>query len=220
MKVSFAITVKDELLSLVALLDALETDLKEVNYEWEIVILRDCSTDLLQSTAVQWNQIIEKSDSSLYKFVEKTFQNDFSEHKNYLNSQCTGDYIFQIDADEMPHEFLVHTLGMVLSTNKEIDLIWVPRINTVEGLTDEHIKRWGWRIEKIEDVELPVINFPDYQSRIYRRNENIRWHKKVHEQIIGVKTYAHLPPEIQWCLFHHKSIERQEKQNEFYRIIG
>ena len=90
----------------------------------------------------------------------------------------------------------------------------VPRINTVEGITQDHIKQWGWNIDS-----KGWINFPDYQSRIYRKSEDIKWVNKVHERVEGTKTYSYLPDEEHWCLYHPKTIERQEQQNNFYNTL-
>ena len=104
---------------------------------------------------------------------------------------------------------------MFLEHNKDVDLFFVPRINTVDGLTDEHIKKWGWNISPND-----WVNFPDYQTRIYRRTSEIEWVGAVHERIVGYNTLSVLPAEEQFCLYHHKQIERQEKQNEYYSTLA
>ncbi len=121
-----------------------------------------------------------------------------------------GDYIFHIDADEYPHEVLIEQLPAILETN-DVDLIWIPRVNTVEGLTDEWANKWGWRV-----TENGWVNYPDYQSRVFRNNDEIFWQNKVHERIVGTKTYAHLPPHEELSLYHPKTIEKQIKQNTYY----
>ena len=96
----------------------------------------------------------------------------------------------------------------------DVDLIWVPRVNTVDGLTEEWIQKWGWRVS-----EKDWVNYPDYQARVFRKADGIRWTGKVHEIIQGGKTYAHLPPHEELSLYHPKTIEKQIKQNEFYENI-
>jgi hypothetical protein len=114
----------------------------------------------------------------------------------------------------MPSEYLVENLQFFLESNKEVDLFFVPRINTVEGLTPEHIKKWRWNLN-----EKGWVNFPDYQTRIYRRTSEIEWQGSVHERIVGYNTLSVLPQEEEYCLYHHKQIERQEKQNALYDTI-
>jgi len=126
---------------------------------------------------------------------------------------CSGDYIFQIDADEMVDNYLFAALPQVLEHN-EVDVILVPRINTVEGLTPQHVSKWGWRVDGNG-----WVNFPDYQWRIYRNTESIRWKNRVHETLDGYKTLSHLPRNPEWCLKHHKTIDRQERQNQYYETL-
>ena len=140
--------------------------------------------------------------------------NDFASFKNNLKDNASGIFIFQIDADEIPSEHLMENIKDIIEYNKDVDLFFVPRINTVEGLTKEHIKKWKWQVN-----ELGWVNFPDYQTRLYRRTSEIQWQGKVHERIVGYNTLSVLPQEEQYCLYHHKQIDRQEKQNAYYDTI-
>ena len=108
-------------------------------------------------------------------------------------------------------EFNWHTA--ILEMN-EVDLVWIPRVNTVDGITDEHIQKWGWKVS-----EQGWVNFPDYQPRVFRNIESICWEGKVHEHIIGCETYAHLPPHEELSIYHPKTIHKQIQQNEYYNAI-
>lgn len=141
------------------------------------------------------------------------FKNDFAEWKNRLNSHCSGDYIFQIDADEMISEDLINDLPEIIELNPETDLFYIPRINLVEGITLEHIRNWKWNIDN-----KMRINFPDYQGRIYK--SKLKWEGKVHEKIVGAKFYSLLPVDNEeYFIQHNKTITRQEKQNNFYNTL-
>ena len=98
--------------------------------------------------------------------------------------------------------------------NDKVDIFWVPRINTVRGLTQEHCQKWNWRLDPDGRV-----NFPDYQCRIMKNVKRIKWKNKVHEVLTGHKTEAHLPANNEFCILHPKTIERQEQQNEFYNTL-
>ena len=98
--------------------------------------------------------------------------------------------------------------------NPTIEMFLVPRVNTVEGLTQEHINKWRWNVD-----EKGWVNWPDYQTRIIQNSPKIKWQNKVHEQIIGISTKGALPMEEQWCLYHPKDIKRQEMQNNFYDTL-
>jgi len=105
-------------------------------------------------------------------------------------------------------------LKTILESNPTIDLYYVPRVNIVDGLTQEHINHWKWNVN-----EKGWVNFPDWQGRIWRNRPNIRWEKPVHERLVGFKEYTHLPAEKEYSLIHHKDIKKQEKQNDFYETI-
>jgi hypothetical protein len=139
---------------------------------------------------------------------------DFASYKNNLKNHANGIFIFQIDADELPSEYLITNMHDLLEANKDIDLFFVPRVNTVEGLTDEHIQKWRWNVN-----EKGWVNWPDVQTRIYRRTSEIEWEGKVHERIKGYNTMTYLPLEEDFALYHPKDIQRQEKQNELYETI-
>lgn len=208
MKISYAITVKDELIELDKLLFKLQKYKRDKD---EIVIVYDNKNGGIQVEQYLKAQTISSSPFRWHSFE---FKNDFSELKNYITQQCTGDYIFQIDADEYPNEYLISILPTMLESNPETDVYLTPRVNTVEGLTEEHIKKWGWRVD-----EKGWVNYPDYQWRIWKNKPEIKWVNKVHERLEGFKTYVTLPPQEEFSLYHPKNIERQEKQNNYYNTL-
>jgi len=205
--ISYAITVHNEIDELTTLLNFLQLHIRK---EDEIVIQYDET-----SVTDEVKEYVTLMDSMHENHIVVGFplNKDFASFKNNLKSHCTKDFIFQVDADEIPHEFLIEYIGQVLDENP-VDIVFVPRVNTVEGLTDEHIKKWGWKVD-----EKGWVNFPDYQTRIYRNTEDVTWMNKVHERITGYDTFSNFPAEEKWSLYHHKEIDRQEKQNEFYETI-
>ena len=134
----------------------------------------------------------------------------------WFRDLCNGDWVFQIDADEIPNEVLIENLHEILTRNTTVvEVVLVPRVNTVEGLTDEHIKKWNWNVD-----DKGWVNWPDMQYRLYKNSPNIKWVNKVHEVLEGYKTISHLPMEEDLALYHPKEIKRQEKQNEYYDTLG
>jgi glycosyltransferase involved in cell wall biosynthesis len=206
MKISYAITVCNELEEITKLVDFLST---KINKDDEIVIQYD-SENVTPEVLDYLN--IQKMIHN-HTIVGYHLNKDFASFKNNLKSYCTGDYIFQIDADEIPNEILIDYLPQLLTDNP-VDIIFVPRVNTVEGLTEEHIQKWRWNVN-----DKGWVNWPDYQTRIYKNTNEITWMNKVHERITGYDTFSNFPSEENWCLYHHKQINRQEKQNEFYGTI-
>jgi glycosyltransferase involved in cell wall biosynthesis len=204
--ISYAITACNEHIELERLLDQLH---KHIRPEDEIVVqLDNTATNEVKEVAEKYNV------GTLYHYHRIIFglNGDFASFKNNLKAHCSRDYIFQIDADEYLSETLLEYLTAILEDNTHIELLSVPRINTVEGLTQEHIQRWGWNIS-----EEGWVNYPDYQNRIFKNKPEIYWVNKVHEKIIGAITTAEMPYGLD--LIHPKTIERQEKQNNFYNTL-
>jgi glycosyltransferase involved in cell wall biosynthesis len=198
--ISYAITACNEHVELDRLLSQLT---EHIRSEDEIVVQMDITaTDEVKA-------VVNK-----YKLMNyfHPLNKDFATFKNNLKGLCTKDYIFQIDADEYLSEELLAYLPAILEDNNRVEMFSVPRINTVEGLTQEHIKQWGWRVD-----EKGWINYPDYQNRILKNKPEIHWVNKVHEKIVGAMTTTEIPPGLD--LIHPKTIDRQEKQNNYYNTI-
>ena len=208
MKISYAVTVKDEFVEIQTLLQKLIT-LKQP--QDEIIVLWDSKNGdpMVESYLRKMN-----ADKTRFLWYPYEFDGHFADLKNNITDICTGDYIFQIDADEYPHETLMDNIHSILEAN-DVDVILVPRVNTVEGLTPQHIQKWGWNVD-----ERGWVNFPDPQWRIYRNSESIRWENKVHEKLVGYDTISNLPWAEELSLYHPKHIERQERQNEYYETLS
>jgi len=143
--VTYAITVCNEITEITTLVDFLQPRIKS---EDEILIQYD--SDSATSQIKDYLNIISQIHKNI-RVISFPLNKDFASFKNNLKNNANGIFIFQIDADEMPSEYLV---------------------------------------------------------------EN-----KVHERIAGYNTLSILPQEEIYCLYHHKQIERQEKQNALYDTI-
>jgi hypothetical protein len=173
----------------------------------EIVILYDHKNG--SEEIAEW--LIKHNKLPNFQMWRGFFEGHFGEWKNELSDYCNGDYIFQIDADEMPHTNLINYLPTILEANPKNEVFLISRVNTVEGLTEEHIKKWGWNVNS-----KGWVNFPDTQTRIWKREGRIRWYGKVHERLVNYNTYTNLPEDETFSLIHHKDIKKQEKQNNYY----
>ena len=204
MKISYGITVCNEDVEIQRLVTFL---LKNKRDEDEIVITYDSNNG---SKGVE-DYLRTHSVNGEFSWHPYEFDGNFSDLKNYTKKMCSGDYIFHLDADEYPHEILMAQIHTILEIN-ETDLIWIPRVNTVDGIDPGyHLKQWGWVMN-----EKGWVNYPDYQARVFRNIDEIKWVRPVHELITGCKTYAHLPPHEELSLYHPKTIDKQIKQNELY----
>ncbi len=206
--VTYAITVVNELEEITRLVDFL---LPRIGQEDDILIQYD--EGKVTKEVKGYLDIISQLNKKV-TVIGFPLNDDFASFKNNLKNHAQGIFIFQVDADEIPHEYMVANMGKLLEANKEVDLFFVPRVNTVTGLTTEHVKKWGWQLN-----EEGWVNWPDYQTRIYRRTSEIEWVGKVHERIVGYNTMSILPQEEVFSLKHPKDIKRQEKQNEYYETL-
>ena len=204
--ISFAITTHNEGEYIRDLFDQLVPHCEQTGDE--IIVVDDNSTDTFTQ-----NLLYDYADKDMIQLYSHDLNHDFATHKNFLNSKCNGKYIFQVDADEKFNDNLLTYIHDIIDNNN-IDLYMIPRVNVVNGLTEEDIRRWGWRIN-----EKGWVMFPDYQTRLYKNIPEIKWEGKVHERIVGYKTTAPLPDEEEWCLYHIKDIDRQRKQNDYYDTI-
>ena len=210
MKISYAIPVCNEHIELERLLLFL---VKYIDKNDEIVVQCDKGNTTPEVYKVLNSGILTRVRTQV-KIIEFSLNGHFSNFKNNLKENCSGDWIFQIDADELPHESLITNLKELLKLNSTTELFLVPRVNTVEGITQEHINKWRWSVN-----EKGWVNWPDYQTRIIQNSPKIQWVGKVHEVITGFSTKSLLPMEEEWCLYHPKTIGRQEAQNNFYDTL-
>lgn len=202
--ITFGITVADELFEFKRLINSLQP---YVYPQEEIVVLAD------ENKVTK--EIIEHCNLCGIKINFFKFENDFSKFKNKLFDLSSKEYLFQIDADEQIPPSLIHILRQV-SSQKKVDLLWVPRINIVQGATEEDIKNFNWDIN-----ELGWEGFPDFQSRLVSTKGHIKWENKVHEILKGAKNQARIddkPIEL-YSILHVKHIDKQRKQNEYYGTI-
>ena len=210
MKISYAILVHNESDELMKLLDQI---LEWKDEEDEIVILDDYSdneeTKKILDAYVSINNIV---------YEQRHLNKDFASQKNYLKDMCSGDYIVNLDADELIVRAFFQYLKPILEANPTVDLFWVSRVNIVNNITDQHIQQWGWNIN-----EKGWINYPDWQGRIWKNRPNIRWERPVHEILVGHKEHGYWPEDSEGkgylSIWHTKDIKKQEKQNEFYGKI-
>ena len=207
MRISYAITVCNEFVEIQKLIPFL---LKNKRHEDEIVVLYDINNG--HEGIEQF--LRAKSINGEFAWIPGEFEGHFADWKNKLTSFCNGDWIFQIDADEIPHKDLIEYLPEIILSNPDNEVIRVPRVNTVYGLTEEYSRKWGWRVNTNG-----WVNWPDFQWRIWKNHPKIKWVNKVHEVLEGYSTYAELSDEEHFALYHPKDIERQIKQNNYYESL-
>ena len=206
-KISYAITGCNEFVEIQKLVNLSRKNKRQQD---EIVILYDQKNG--DEEIANW--LTKQSKYPNVQFWRGFFEGHFADWKNKLKDYCEGDYIFQIDADELPNKALIDNLPAILESNPNVDVYLVPRVNTVEGLTIDHQLKWRWNVN-----EKGWVNWPDFQWRIWKNKPEIKWINKVHERLDGHREFATLPAEEVYALYHPKDIKRQEKQNEYYESL-
>ena len=197
MKLSYAISVCNESKDLFSLVSFL---LKVKDEEDEITILIDTThvTENVKNVIRYFGDKIET--------CERDFDGNFAEHRNYHITQCKGDYIFMIDPDEMPKENLIVNIKKMIH-DSGAELIMIPRINICPGFTQEWLEKC-----KFITNDLDWINWPDYQGRIFKNDENIKWSRGLHEVVSGTSKIVQLQADPKISLWHIKSIEKQDNR--------
>ena len=209
MNISYLVTCKNEGKQLYELIEYLFEYLTESD---EIVILDDHSNDVVTCKYLTGWDWFEKGKINIYKHH---LNKNYSEHKNYGKTKCKGDWIFQIDADEMPAETLLVNLKEIIKSNESVELFWIPRINNFIGVTEEHARQWGWDINN-PNKWVNWTSGGDYQGRLFKNLPHLRWERPLHEKIEGFKVSSKLPKEEEFALVHTKTIETQIKTNVRY----
>lgn len=153
MKISLAICTHNEGYYVKNLLSSLVAVIKRCPPEsFEIVVVDDFSTDKVTLEAFEEFA----NDITLYQHA---LNHDFAAHKNFLSDQCSGDWILNIDADELLPEGLLDNLHLIIESNPEVEAYWLPRVNTVDGLTLDHVRKWGWVLTSLPNHDV-VQNLP------------------------------------------------------------
>lgn len=208
--ISYLVTVHNEDRTLANLLAKLKGFIEK---EDEIVILNDFSDN-------EKTKIILSEYSSLdsVRLFQHALNKNYGAHKNYGNEQCKGNWIFQLDGDELPSESLLSNIKEIIEANATVEILLIPRINDFKGVTPEHAKQWGWRLTPSPFCKnRPIVNWPDYQGRIYKNDpQRIKWDRRLHEKIEGYNKFATLPENEDLSLYHDKTIETQLTTNKRY----
>lgn len=178
----------------------------EGHIEYNVICMKDSTKDPSVYEGIDGMDDVQ--------YFESPMDGDFSKFRNSVHTIIgSGEYVFFIDADETVSETMIKYLPHVLKVNDTVDLFFLPRNNYVDGITDEYVKKMRWNLD-----EEGRINYPDWQGRIYKYQEGIKWKRKVHEVLSGMDEYTRLGEE--WAhLEHKKTFNRQKKQNELYEKL-
>ncbi len=109
------------------------------------------------------------------RFIQHEYVNSATQ-KNWIIPQAAQPWVFIIDADELPGPGLLDEIDQfLLNAEEDTELAFIPRMNMI----------WGELLGK-------GLNYPDYQSRLFRRDKGRYQDKEVHAQVEVSGKAAHL----------------------------
>lgn len=126
------------------------------NWADEIIVCDSFSTDMTLKIAQQHN----------VKIVQHEYINS-AKQKNWVIPQASNEWVMIIDADEYLEDALQEEIKTFLAqVGNDVDLAYIPRKNLF----------WGKFMGK-------ASAYPDYQSRLFRRDKGRYQDKEVHAQV-------------------------------------
>ena len=137
---------------------------EEKNIERCILGLIDCVDEIVVLDSFSTDRTQEICSRYPIRFIQKKWEG-YAQTKNNLNEIIQKDYIFSIDADEVPDD----TLKAEISAIRASHFSGIYIINRKTNYCGQWIKHCGW--------------YPEYKARIFPKNE-ARWEGDfVHEQL-------------------------------------
>jgi len=149
--------------------DLLKDCLESVKTLQAEIIVVDCGSS---DNSVE---VAKKFGATVYSRLNNPMMNV---NKNFAFTKATGEWILNLDADEQLNPELIKEIQLVLEQNPNVNGYWIPRKNIIFGKWIEHT---GW--------------YPDYQLRLFRRNNGKYAGQLVHEALIveGKSAYLSSP---------------------------
>jgi hypothetical protein len=135
--------------------------------------------------------------------ADKVFRIDVvhaERHFAWLHAQCTGDWIFRIDADEVPSRALVEALPW-LQKDADVRQYWLPRI-WLYGDARHWLDEPPW--------------WPDYQLRLYRNDCFLRFAGTQHSTAVSQPPSRYLEVPLYHLDLLVNSREERERKAAFY----
>ena len=196
MKLTYTIQVCNESRELFSLLQFI-TRVKDEEDEINVVVDSTNKTEKVDMVLEHFKDTVN--------VYERPFD-QFHVNAQFHTEKATGDYIFGIDADEMPQEMLIKNIKRIID-DTQAEVISIPRINIHPGITEQEVKDFGFHVN-----EVGFINWPDYQTRIFKKCDHIHWTDTLHTTLVGSDKIVGVKPNPSMALWHIKSMEKQKSR--------
>ncbi len=159
----------------------------------EVIVLDGGSTD----------DTVVRLRSNQIRVQDRLFENDFAAQRNAVETFAHSDWVFHMDADEIPSLGLLSGLRSLVNGHDEagFDCVGIPRLNFIGGVLQPGPGHRGL----------------DFQYRLKRKG--LPWVGRVHEEVHG-RTSVELQLVQGHFLIHDKAQERHAARNELYDAIA
>lgn len=161
--------------------------LESISWADEIVVFDEKSTDKTVAIA-------KKYTSRVYLVDHDPM---FHKTKQKAINKCTGDWVFQLDADERVTPELKKEVLLALGGHQTLEAFRVPRRSQIFGKRMEHT---GW--------------YPDYQIKLFKRGKGHYPCQTVHEDIEISGEVGTLKSDL-WH-FHYKTVSEYLLRHDDY----
>lgn len=245
MTLSFLVTVHNEDRELDILLEQL-SEYITANAEDEIVVLDDFSDNpkTLEIFEKYKDHIrivqhkLDKNFGAHKQWGNEQCKGDFIfqvDADEYFADELLNSMKGIIEDNPEVELYWIPRLNIMRNLTAERARPWGWKLGKIEGIQDtetyndespeyQFLKQYGFitHEKRISDnqmevtCDMPIINYPDCQSRLYANKPHVKWSRPLHEHVVGAEVQTQLPSEPGLSLIHDKTIDRQEKQNNFY----
>lgn len=144
-------------------------------------------------------EIARKAGARVVKYLSGK---NYSQWREYGKKHAKHEWVLYIDADERVPKKLAEEIKQVISSSDHENAYAIPRRNFMFG-------------QEMKHIGIP----PDYQKRLFKKSQLIKWKGEVHEEPVFKGDLGHLKEAI----IHqkHETIsEMVEKTNKWSEIEG
>lgn len=140
---------------------------EEANLESCLRSVKELADEIVIADGGSTDKTLDIARRFKAKIIQTNNPQIFHINKNKAIDAATGDWILQLDADEVVSEGLVEEIKDVIYSKPDVNGYWIPRRNFFLG---RFLTKGG--------------QYPDYTLRLYRRGKGRLPAKDVHEQAV------------------------------------